>query len=166
MPNTSRLLRTQLGLDSSTYGYIPETVSILLPAGHKLGQASPLFTKIEDIKIEELRKKYGGKQENVAGKATGTPKIQKFDSVSELDAAIAKQGQLVRELKAKEDKSVWMPQVQVLQQLKKQLADLNELSTKTINSSTIEAKKDLSVQNDSSTVDLTALQEKIDKQVC
>ncbi|KOC69527.1 Methionine--tRNA ligase, cytoplasmic [Habropoda laboriosa] len=45
--------------------------------------------------------------------------------VASLEAAIAKQANLVRELKAKEEKSVWRPEVEKLLNLKKQLADLN-----------------------------------------
>lgn len=158
MPNTSRQLRTQLGLDPSLYGFIPEKITILLPAGHKLGKASPLFTKIEDSKIEELRKKYGGKQDNgTTNKPTKAPKI---DNINDLEAAILKQGLLVRELKAKQDKTIWQPQVQILLQLKKQLADLTESSTKTVNSSTIGDKKN--TQN--GVVDTAALEDKIAKQ--
>lgn len=172
MPNTSRQLRTQLGLDTSSYGYIPETVSILLPAGHKLGKASPLFSKIEDSKIEELRKKYGGKQENgtsSTSKSTSTPtptpsKAPNNDNINELQAKILKQGLLVRELKAKQDKQIWQPQVQILLQLKKQLADLTESLTNTVNSSTIGDKNNSPTQNGA--VDLAALENEIAKQVC
>lgn len=63
MPNTSREIRGQLGLDKTRYGYIPDIIMNMLPSGHKIGKVSPLFTKIEDQLIEELRKKYAGKQE-------------------------------------------------------------------------------------------------------
>lgn len=41
-----------------------------------------------------------------------------------LEAEITTQGLLVRELKAKEDKSVWQPQVEILLKLKKKLAEI------------------------------------------
>lgn len=34
----------------------------LLPTGHKLGEPSPLFTKIDVAKIEELKQKFAGSQ--------------------------------------------------------------------------------------------------------
>lgn len=63
MPNTSRELRSQLGLDNSNYGYIPDVITSILPSGHKIGKPFPLFKKIEDKDVEALRKKYGGKQD-------------------------------------------------------------------------------------------------------
>ncbi|KAG7204594.1 hypothetical protein KM043_005013 [Ampulex compressa] len=172
MPNTARELRLQLGLDMN-YGYIPETITVILPAGHVIGKPSPLFKKIEDHEVEELRKKYAGKQEvvngNVESSGTGHTKEDKLvkdtkskqsisnlpnqvmhffnltkkftdlklsvnqscsaADVAELESAIAQQAILVRELKAKEDKSVWKPQVDFLLQLKKQLADLTGATT-------------------------------------
>ncbi|XP_063982874.1 methionine--tRNA ligase, cytoplasmic [Diachasmimorpha longicaudata] len=131
MPETSRQLRKQLGLDGSTYGYIPDTVSVLLPPGHKLGEATPLFSKIEDSVVEELRKKYAGKQDN------GRKAFKAGETVAELRAQIAAQGAKVKELKAKTDNSVWQPEVQILLQLKIKLATLNEGSDGTVNTATI-----------------------------
>lgn len=34
----------------------------LLPTGHKLGEPSPLFAKIDVAKIEELKQKFAGSQ--------------------------------------------------------------------------------------------------------
>ena len=87
MPNTARELRTQLGLPKQNYGYIPEVVSIMLPAGHSIGKPSPLFTKIEDKQVEELRKKYAGRQEPTPPRETP----QAPDDLASLEAAIAKQ---------------------------------------------------------------------------
>lgn len=92
MPNTSRQLRTQLGLEASSYGYVPDVVSIMLPAGHKLGKPSPLFTKIEDSQVESLRTKYGGKQDS-NGDAKPKP-IEVESTVEALEEAIAKQVRL------------------------------------------------------------------------
>lgn len=87
MPNTVKQLRSQLGLSNKSYGYIPETITNILPTWHKIGKPSPLFTKIEDQKIEMLRKKYAGQQENnseVANKNSD-------ESIASLEAAVTKQ---------------------------------------------------------------------------
>lgn len=63
------------------YNRKPEIVQ-LLPSGHKIGKPAPLFTKIETAHVEELKAKYGGKQQS-----DDSPK----QSVAELEAAIAKQ---------------------------------------------------------------------------
>lgn len=34
----------------------------LLPSGHKLGEPSPLFAKIEAARVDELKKMFAGKQ--------------------------------------------------------------------------------------------------------
>lgn len=87
MPNTSREIRGQLGLDKARYGYIPDTVVNMLPPGHKIGKVSPLFAKIDDQLIEELREKYGGKQETNGGAATQS----KTESVESSKASLAQQ---------------------------------------------------------------------------
>lgn len=87
MPSTAKQLRSQLGLSNKSYGYIPEKIINILPTWHKIGKPNPLFTKIEDQKIEMLRKKYAGQQENngkVANKDSN-------ESIALLEAAITKQ---------------------------------------------------------------------------
>ena len=64
MPSTAREIRGQLGMDKKEYGYIPDLVTTMLPAGHKLGKPTPLFTKIEAQQVEILRQKYAGKQDS------------------------------------------------------------------------------------------------------
>ncbi|EFN64410.1 Methionyl-tRNA synthetase, cytoplasmic [Camponotus floridanus] len=126
MPSTAKQLRSQLGLSNKSYGYIPETITNMLPTWHKIGKPNPLFTKIEDQKIEMLRKKYDGQQETNNGISAN--KVS--DESITLEAAITKQGNLVRELKAKRDKSIWQPQVEILLDLKKKLNDLkNNVNT-------------------------------------
>lgn len=86
MPSTAKQLKSQLGLSNKSYGYIPEKITNILPTWHKIGKPSPLFTKIEDQKIEMLRKKYAGQQNNgeVANKDSN-------ESIALLEAAITKQ---------------------------------------------------------------------------
>lgn len=43
----------------------------IIPAGHKLGEPSPLFAKIEPARIEELKKKFAGEQEEKANAKSG-----------------------------------------------------------------------------------------------
>lgn len=147
MPSTSKELRSQLGLSNKSYGYIPETITNMLPTWHKIGKPSPLFTKIDDQKVEMLRKKYAG-QQNTNG--TSTDKASD-ESVASLEAAITKQvsksflsvyenyfltffcifqGNLVRELKVKNDKS-WRDELEVLLNLKKKLIDLKSSASDT-----------------------------------
>ncbi|KMQ99403.1 methionyl-trna cytoplasmic [Lasius niger] len=120
MPSTAKELRSQLGLSNKSYGYIPETITNMLPTWHKIGKPSPIFTKIEDQKVEMLRKKYAGQQET----NNEMSENKADESVASLEAAITKQGNLVRELKAKHDKSTWQPQVEILLDLKKKINDL------------------------------------------
>lgn len=88
MPSTAKQLRSQLGLSNKSYGYIPETITNMLPTWHKIGKPNPLFTKIEDQKVEMLRKKYAGQQEtNNELSANKTSD----ESVASLEVAITKQ---------------------------------------------------------------------------
>lgn len=87
MPSTAKQLRSQLGLSNKSYGYIPETITNMLPTWHKIGKPSPLFTKIEDQKIEMLRKKYDGQQETNNGISAN----KVADESITLEAAITKQ---------------------------------------------------------------------------
>ena len=89
MPSTTKELRGQLGLTQKDYGYIPEVVSIMIQPGHTIGKPSPLFSKIEDKKIAELRKKYAGKQDSTPPITTNVL-LEAVDAAS-LEAAIGKQ---------------------------------------------------------------------------
>lgn len=111
-------------------------INILLPTGHKIGKPAPLFTKLEQSFIEELKKKFGGVQDQsnssqVSSATTSTnSEITKpsalpngTQSVAQLEEAVRLQGEKVRQLKATtKDKAVWQPEVNVLLDLKKQLA--------------------------------------------
>lgn len=58
----------------------------MLPVGHKLGEPSPLFAKIEVAKIEELKKKYAGTQ-NDRQNQTNVNSV----NIKSLEEAVAKQ---------------------------------------------------------------------------
>ncbi|XP_012534645.1 methionine--tRNA ligase, cytoplasmic [Monomorium pharaonis] len=162
MPNTAKQLRSQLGLSNKNYGYIPETITNMLPTWHKIGKPSPLFTKIEDHKVEMLRKKYAGQQE------TNGEVTNKNESIVSLEATITKQGNLVRELKGKHDKSVWQPQVEILLDLKKKLADLKGNVNVPAKKSPTKNKKveptHVPEQNGDALTDVAALESAIAKQ--
>ncbi|KAH0540299.1 hypothetical protein KQX54_010778 [Cotesia glomerata] len=62
MPALSVSLRAQLGLKNH-YGFIPDTVTILLELGYKIGKSSSLLARITDKEIQALRKKFSGVKE-------------------------------------------------------------------------------------------------------
>lgn len=92
--------------------------------GHKIGKPSPLFVKIEQAKLDEMKAKYGGQQQ--AAKTTTTAAAPMPESVADAEKAIAEQGEKVRLLKGSGvEKSVWQPEVEILLKLKKRLVELN-----------------------------------------
>lgn len=97
---------------------------LLLKPGHKINKPVPLFTKIEQTFIDELKKKYGGVQQ--AKDSTPKPEKSKlFDNVAEAEKAVADQGEKVRILKSSGvEKAMWQPEVTILLELKKQVANL------------------------------------------
>lgn len=108
-------------------------MQIYLKTGHKIGKPAPLFTKIEQQRLDELKKKYGGNQ---AGSKDSTPppaapQTAVLKTVQEAETAIAAQGDVVRKLKASgAEKADVQVQVNILLALKKQLASL-QLSSQT-----------------------------------
>lgn len=74
--------------------------------------------------IEELKKKYGGTQEQNAARGAKAEKSNKlFDTPAEAQLAVDEQGIKVRDLKASgAEKAVWQPEVTILLALKNQLA--------------------------------------------
>lgn len=118
MPETSSTMRSQMNASDSVLTLSAQNTEIvkLLPSGHKLGKPEPLFNKIEMAKLEELKKQFSGKQqdsETVNGVA---------GDLATLEAEIAKQADKVRELKSSAaDKSIWQPEVKILQDLKAKL---------------------------------------------
>ncbi|CAG5073385.1 Similar to mars1: Methionine--tRNA ligase [Cotesia congregata] len=90
MPAISLSLRAQLGFEDH-YGFIPDTVTILLEPGHKIGKSSPLFARITDKEIQALREKFGGVKEEKPKKNKKTQKQSKKnkDEVADLQKSIA-----------------------------------------------------------------------------
>lgn len=99
-------------------------MTLFLRNGHKINKPIPLFTKIEQVQIDEMKKKYGGVQQT-GGKAKPEKSNKLFTSVDEAELAITDQGEKVRKLKSSGvEKAVWQPEVTILLELKKQLTAL------------------------------------------
>lgn len=101
-------------------------LQIYLKPGHKIGKPAPLFVKIEQTRLDELKKRYGGSQSNTnetSKPAAASPTV--LNSVQDAEQAIAAQGDKVRALKASgAEKPIVQEQVAILLALKKQLANL------------------------------------------
>lgn len=93
---------------------------LYLKAGHQIGKPVPLFTKIDQQRLDELKKKYGGVQDDAKSAKSAT-----FSTVAEAEHAIKTQGDKVRQLKtSKVDKATIQPEVDLLLAYKKQLTAL------------------------------------------
>ncbi|XP_045782759.1 methionine--tRNA ligase, cytoplasmic isoform X1 [Maniola jurtina] len=124
MPATCQRLRAQLNIDGEKLRINPQNPSLIqyLPSGHVIGKPEPLFSKIEPEVLDKLRAKYAGTQSERANKQNGEV-LQ--STTAELEAAIAAQGEKVRNLKSTtKDKTIWQPEVDKLLALKKQLTSL------------------------------------------
>uniref|UniRef100_A0A1B0FNT7 Methionine--tRNA ligase, cytoplasmic n=1 Tax=Glossina morsitans morsitans TaxID=37546 RepID=A0A1B0FNT7_GLOMM len=113
MPTTARTIFQQLNTKQTSLQADKPYIDMLLPSGHKIGKPAPIFTKLEQDFIEEMKKKYSGPQ---ITNATLT--------VDELEMAVKAQADKVRQLKATtKDRTVWQPEVTILLDLKKQLTE-------------------------------------------
>lgn len=89
-----------------------------------IGKPVPLFAKIEQSTLDELKSKYGGQQEQSKPAAVPTVAPGQLNSREALVKAVAEQGEKVRLLKASgAEKSTWKPEVDQLLKLKKQLEE-------------------------------------------
>ncbi|XP_044761926.1 methionine--tRNA ligase, cytoplasmic [Coccinella septempunctata] len=129
LPETSEKIRKQLNVDElNLFGRTG--IANFLPEGHVIGEPSPLFTKIEESQIEELKKRFGGKQET---QNNNTKNIKELDTNDKalIQKMVDEQAAAVRKLKeGGADKSVWQPEVKKLLALKEKLkvATTNEAS--------------------------------------
>jgi len=136
MPGLSRELQRQLDAPVGKLTAIPDKFCILLPAGHRIGEPSPLVAEIKQAQIEKLKARFAGKQSKsepnsaVKNAATATTSsnvapssVASSSTVEELEARVAEQGNLVRKIKAdKASKEVINAAVAILLDLKKQLS--------------------------------------------
>lgn len=120
IPTTSRILLTQLNASITTINADKPQIQLYLQAGHKIGKPAPLFAKIEQARVDELKKKYAGVQQPSATTKKGEVD---FKSAADAEKAVAAQAEKVRALKSSgAEKAIWQPEVTILLQLKKQLA--------------------------------------------
>ncbi|XP_030822879.1 LOW QUALITY PROTEIN: methionine--tRNA ligase, cytoplasmic [Camarhynchus parvulus] len=128
VPGVSAAIQGQLRIPPERCGLGPG-LTCTLPAGHRVGTVSPLFQKLEPEQVEALRQRSGGGQAKQPPRPQpplqpptplrpGDPKV-----IQELTEQVAKQGNLVRQLKAAQvEKAQVDTQVAKLLELKRQLA--------------------------------------------
>lgn len=127
MPSTARNLYSQLNVKSGHIDPENPQMRVLLPSGHKIGKPAVLFHKIEQTKIDELKKRYAGTQPVKPAKPQGN---KLFTSLQEAQKAVDEQAAKVRKIKSTgSDKTVWQPEVNILLELKKQLQALTTPKT-------------------------------------
>ena len=61
MPTTSNEIREQLNLKDTVYA-LENAFRTYVPAGHTIGQARPLFKRIESALADSYRKRFSGQQ--------------------------------------------------------------------------------------------------------
>jgi methionyl-tRNA synthetase len=61
MPTTCNTIREQLNIKESLYA-LDNAFHCYLPPGHTIGQARPLFKRIEKTTVDELRLRFSGQQ--------------------------------------------------------------------------------------------------------
>ncbi|TFK75212.1 methionyl-tRNA synthetase [Pluteus cervinus] len=139
MPATSASILNQLNAPVRT---VPEVLANDILAGHTIGMPEHLFKKIEENMAEKWRIQFGGSDaaaqvdpkavpRKKAAKTAEAPKSDgpKSPEAIALEEKIAKQGQVVRELKGqtpktKEIEEQIAAEVEVLKRLKAKLKDL------------------------------------------
>ncbi|KAH3776066.1 hypothetical protein DPMN_177479 [Dreissena polymorpha] len=128
MPEVSATIQRQLNAPQSCNEVYEDFVCHLDP-GHKIGQPSPLFQKIESSTIAELKKRFAGQGPAAPSKHKVTSQVINHNmNYMEWLQEEWFHGQLmankVRDLKAKKaEKGVIDTEVKILLDLKKQLAD-------------------------------------------
>ncbi|KAJ8942642.1 hypothetical protein NQ318_013355 [Aromia moschata] len=141
MPNTSASLQKQL--NTTNVVITPRYVLYIIPQfgdyhpftlRTQAGGSIAAFAKIEAATVEELKKRFAGKQETTPDKAKqkkseAMPKNNSIPNVpanaldvKTIENEVAKQADKVRKLKTSgAEKSVWQPEVAILLDLKKKL---------------------------------------------
>lgn len=146
MPATSKALLKQLNAPARA---VPEVLSNDILPGHTVGTPEHLFKKIDEGMAEVWKQKFGGNETatdatdkaavGVKGKKAAKPAAviggPKSPEVLELEAKVAEQGQVVRNLKAQTPKTPELQEqikgaVDVLKRLKEDLEAAILQSTK------------------------------------
>lgn len=129
MPSVSLAIQGQLCIPPDSF-VLSHDFTCTLPPGHRVGTVSPLFQKLENDRVEALRRRFGGGQAKQTPSASQPPPAPEtlmapIDSqrLQELTQEVARQGNHVRQLKAnKAEKAQIDMEVAKLLELKKQLA--------------------------------------------
>uniref|UniRef100_A0A672VCQ8 Methionine--tRNA ligase, cytoplasmic n=3 Tax=Neoaves TaxID=3078114 RepID=A0A672VCQ8_STRHB len=126
MPSVSLAIQGQLCIPPDSF-VLSHDFTCTLPPGHRVGTVSPLFQKLENDRVEALRRRFGGGQVSGASQPPPAPEtlMAPIDSqrLQELTQEVARQGNHVRQLKAnKAEKAQIDMEVAKLLELKKQLA--------------------------------------------
>lgn len=124
MPTVAETILSQLNmnnaqqLNNKRFEHVLEAKFVqFLPEGHQIGKPEPLFKKIEPSQIQQLKEKFGDRQ-NVAVNESAKPVDKEH-----LKKLIDEQGDIVRQLKAaKADKPKVDAEVALLLTLKRQLS--------------------------------------------
>lgn len=117
-------------------------MQLYMQPGHKIGKPSPLFTKIEQARLDEFKKRYGGSQADDKAKRAKSDASASFNSVEEAEKAVAAQGEKVRALKtAKAEKAIVQDEVKILLELKKKLGELQVSGVSSNQSATSSAQQ-------------------------
>ncbi|XP_004647061.1 methionine--tRNA ligase, cytoplasmic isoform X1 [Octodon degus] len=125
MPTVSATIQAQLQLPLPACSVLPTDFLCTLPAGHQIGTVSPLFQKLENDQIENLKQRFGGGQAKISPSLAVVETVTTAgpQQIQTLMEEVTKQGNIVRELKAqKADKNQVAAEVAQLLDLKKQLA--------------------------------------------
>merc|ERR1712071_426684 len=93
MPKVSKQLQEQLNVGEDINRLVDD-FGCRLATGHKVGVPAPLFQKIEQSLVDELKKRFAGTQKEQPPKSTAQ------DTVESLTKKVAQQEDKVRELKA------------------------------------------------------------------
>ncbi|RWS04885.1 hypothetical protein B4U79_12907 [Dinothrombium tinctorium] len=121
-PDTCVNLQNQLNICQTTLD--TEGLRQYLKEGHRLGTPTPLFKKLEQKKIDELKKRYAGASEKKQDVKPTKP-IDEKCTVEELSKMIDEQGDKIRKLKLSgAEKSVVTAAVQILNDYKHRRAAL------------------------------------------
>ncbi|GFY56073.1 methionine--tRNA ligase, cytoplasmic, partial [Trichonephila inaurata madagascariensis] len=108
MPDTCNSLKIQLNTQPIHHVLVDNFVC-LLPPGHKIGKPGPLFKKIEQEVINELKAKYAGRQTPDKESSSASvkicaanclPKELSPEEMANLERLVAEQGSKVRDLKS------------------------------------------------------------------
>merc|ERR1719509_111382 len=95
MPAMAARLEQQLAVPAGRLARLPTTLHCFLPAGHTIGEPSPLVEEIKPALVEQLKARYQGKQAD----RQGTPQAGAADpaAAARLEAEVAAQAAKVRE---------------------------------------------------------------------